>query len=35
MTVTYKDYKQFKSDINIKYGDEVNQGEGAKPPAKP
>ncbi len=37
MTVTYKDYKQFKSDIHIKYGDEVNQQqpEGAKPPAKP
>jgi hypothetical protein len=35
MTVTYKDYKQFKSDINIKYGDEVSQPQGAKPPAKP
>jgi hypothetical protein len=35
MTVTYKDYKQFKSDINIKYGDEVSQPGTAKPPAKP
>src|SRR5579883_906632 len=30
MTVRYEDYKQFKSDINIKYGDEVDL---SKPPA--
>jgi hypothetical protein len=29
MTVKYEDYKQFKSDINIKYGDEVKD---QKPP---
>jgi hypothetical protein len=23
MTVKYQDYKQFKSDVNIKYGDDV------------
>lgn len=32
MTVKYQDYKQFKSDIQIKYGDVV---EGAKPAAAP
>ena len=36
MTVTYKDYKQFKSDVNIKYGDEVKlPPEGSKPAAPP
>jgi hypothetical protein len=30
MIVKYEDYKQFKSDINIKYGDEVTN-----PPAEP
>jgi hypothetical protein len=36
MTVKYEDYKQFKSDVNIKYGDEVKDtpAEGAKPPVK-
>jgi hypothetical protein len=32
MSVKYEDYKQFKSDVNIKYGDVE---EPAKPPAKP
>ena len=38
MTVKYEDYKQFKSDIQIKYGDEVDQPpsvEGAKKPEAP
>jgi hypothetical protein len=36
MTVRYEDYKQFKSDVQIKYGDEVKPPgpEGAPPPAK-
>jgi hypothetical protein len=32
MTVRYEDYKQFKSDVQIKYGDEVQQP--TPPPAK-
>ncbi len=36
MVVKYEDYKQFKSDVNIKYGDEVNepkdQPKGQTPP---
>jgi hypothetical protein len=31
MTVKYEDYKQFKSDINIKYGDEAKPDEPKKP----
>ncbi len=34
MTVKYEDYKQFKSDINIKYGDEVKD-QGITPPPTP
>ena len=36
MTVKYEDYKQFKSDINIKYGDEVKDApaDAPKPPVK-
>ncbi len=36
MTVKYEDYKQFKSDVNIKFGDTVNE-DAAKPgtPKKP
>ena len=36
MTVRYQDYKQFKSDVNIQFGDEVNDP-GQKPgaPQKP
>lgn len=33
-TVRYEDYKQFKSDVNIKFGDVVETPE-AKPPAPP
>jgi hypothetical protein len=33
MMVRYEDYRQFKSDVNIKYGDEVN--DPTKSPAKP
>ncbi len=29
MTVKYEDYKQFKSDINIKYGDEIKDSPAA------
>jgi hypothetical protein len=35
MIVKYEDYKQFKSDINIKYGDEVNPGAPANEQKKP
>src|SRR6185369_10198205 len=38
MTVRYQDYKQFKSDVNIKYGDEVvqpGQAQPQPPPKKP
>jgi hypothetical protein len=35
MTVKYEDYKQFKSDIQIKYGDEVKQPAPPAAPAKP
>lgn len=31
MMVKYEDYKQFKSDINIKYGDEVKDDAAKKP----
>lgn len=31
MLVTYKDYKQFKSDVTITYGDEVEQPKPAPP----
>jgi hypothetical protein len=34
MTVKYEDYKQFKSDVNIKFGDEVKDGSPAKPETK-
>jgi hypothetical protein len=34
MTVKYEDYKQFKSDIQIKYGDEVEPSK-PEPPKKP
>ncbi len=32
MTVRYEDYKQFKSDVQIKYGDEVQTPPAAKKP---
>jgi hypothetical protein len=37
MLVTYKNYKQFKSEVNIQYGDAVGGAESKKPaePAKP
>ncbi len=37
MMVKYEDYKQFKSDVNIKFGEVVEEGKGAKPaePKKP
>jgi hypothetical protein len=36
MLVTYKNYKQFKSDVNIQYGDAVGSADPKKPePAKP
>jgi len=35
MTVRYQDYKQFKSDVNIKYGDEVTQPGQAQPQPPP
>ncbi len=35
MTVKYEDYKQFKSDVNIKYGDEVKDSDSAKKPEPP
>ena len=35
MTVKYQDYKQFKSDVNIKYGDEVTQPGQAQPQPPP
>jgi len=37
LTVKYEDYKQFKSDINIKFGDEVKDEPAKKPepPKKP
>lgn len=36
MTVKYEDYKQFKSDINIKFGDEVkDKNDAPKPPEPP
>jgi hypothetical protein len=36
MMVKYEDYKQFKSDIQIKYGDEIKDSDAAKqPPAAP
>lgn len=35
MTVRYEDYKQFKSDVKITFGDEATPSEPAKPPAKP
>jgi hypothetical protein len=31
MTVKYEDYKQFKSDVNIQYGDEVSPDKGKTP----
>jgi hypothetical protein len=31
MTVKYEDYKQFRSDINIKYGDEVKDDSAKEP----
>jgi hypothetical protein len=33
MTVKYQDYKQFKSDVNITFGDEVK--DGGKPSTPP
>lgn len=35
MMVKYEDYKQFKSDINIKYGDEVKDDSKPNEPKKP
>ncbi len=35
MTVKYEDYKQFKSDTQIKFGDEVDKGTPEKNPAPP
>jgi hypothetical protein len=37
MLITYKDYKQFKSDVTITYGDEVDKDQSKKPtpPKKP
>ena len=35
MLVTYKDYKQFRSEINIKYGDEVKEPPAGTPPPAP
>ncbi len=32
MTVKYEDYKQFKSDVNIQYGDEVDKDQKPEPP---
>jgi len=34
MTVKYEDYKQFKSETNITFGDEIKDGSQPKPPAK-
>ena len=34
MTVKYEDYKQFKSDITITYGDAVDDKKDQKPPVK-
>jgi hypothetical protein len=35
MTVKYEEYKQFKSDIQIKYGDEVEQSKPEPPKPEP
>ncbi len=36
MTVRYENYKQFKSDVNIQFGDEVKgEGQQPAPPAQP
>jgi hypothetical protein len=35
MTVKYEDYKQFKSDVNIQYGDEVSPDKGKAPTEPP
>lgn len=35
MMVKYEDYKQFKSDVNIKYGDEIKDSDSAKKPEPP
>ena len=34
MTVKYEDYKQFKAQTNITFGEEVKDPNQAKPPAK-
>ena len=34
MTVKYEDYKQFKAESNITFGEEVKDGSQPKPPAK-
>jgi hypothetical protein len=33
--VKYEDYKQFKSDVTIKYGDTDEPGKTPPPPKKP
>jgi hypothetical protein len=35
MTVKYQDYKQFKADTNIKYGDDVAPPPASTTPKKP
>ncbi len=35
MLVTYRNYKQFKSEVHIQYGDAVGSGEPKKPEPKP